>query len=73
MNFSITIDADSVREIAQVIFDKGDMDAEAYSQIQNFSDRKISCAIEAIADDNDEFWATINNFYVEVIRYLSEG
>lgn len=73
MNFSITIDADSVREIAQVIFDTGGMDAEAHNQIQNFSDRKISCAIESIADDNDEFWAAINDFYVEVIEYLNEG
>lgn len=72
MNFSITIDADSVREISQVIFDNGDMDAESNNQIQNLSDRKISCAIESIADDNDEFWTAINSFYVEVIRYLVE-
>lgn len=72
MDFSITIDADSVREIAQVIFDNGGMDAEANNQIQNLSDRKISCAIESIADDNDEFWAAINDFYVEVVRSLSE-
>lgn len=73
MDFSITIDADSIREIAQVIFDNGGMDAEANNQIQNLSDRKISCAIESIADDNDEFWTAINDFYVEVIEDLSEG
>lgn len=72
MDFSITIDADSVREITQVIFDNGGMDAETNNQIQNLSDRKISCAIESIADDNDEFWAAINDFYVEVVRSLSE-
>ncbi len=73
MNFSITIDADSLREISQVIFDNGDMDAESNNQIQNLSDRKISYAIESIADDNDEFWAAINDFYVEVIECLNEG
>ena len=72
MDFSITIDADSIREIAQVIFDNGGMDAEANNQIQNLSDRKISCAIESIADDNDEFWTAINDFYVEVVRCLGE-
>lgn len=72
MNFSITIDADSVREITQVIFDNGDVDVETNNQIQNLSDRKISCAIESIADDNDKFWMAINDFYVEVIRYLGE-
>lgn len=72
MDFSITIDADSIREIAQVIFDNGGMDAEANNQIQNLSDRKISCAIESIADDNDAFWTAINDFYVEVIRCLGE-
>lgn len=73
MDFSITIDADSIREIAQVIFDNGGMAAETNNQIQNLSDRKISCAIESIADDNDAFWTAINDFYVEVIKDLSEG
>ena len=55
-----------------MIFDNGGMDAEANNQIQNLSDRKISCAIESIADDNDEFWTAINDFYVEVVRCLGE-
>lgn len=72
MDFSIIIDADSVREITQVIFDMGDIDSKTNNQIQNLSDRKISCAIESIADDNDAFWTAINDFYVEVIRCLGE-
>lgn len=72
MDFSINIDADSVREITQVLFDMGDIDSKTNNQIQNLSDRKISYAIESIADDNDEFWAAINDFYVEVVRSLSE-
>lgn len=55
-----------------MIFDNGDVDVETNNQIQNLSDRKISCAIESIADDNDKFWMAINDFYVEVIRYLGE-
>ena len=72
MNFSITIDADSVREITQVLFDMGNIDSKTNNQIQKLSDRKISYAIESIADDNDEFWTAINDFYVEVVRSLSE-